>query len=90
MDWGGIINVVFGAIMSLGAWLWKGVVSDIKDLDEKHEQLKKEVYTAYTPKLDLQRFEDKITTSINSMGTDIKRDLAAISIKLDTKQDKHN
>lgn len=97
MTWEYIFNVIVGLVLTLGGWLWKNVVSDIKLLDQKitktndkHEEFTVKVLTEYIPKADLQRFEDKVTSSINNLGTDLKKDLTAISMKLDTKQDKHN
>lgn len=82
LDW--IVKIA----IAVGAWLWASLVGKVNKLGDKHEAFEKKVLEQYVKKEDFQRSSDRVYTAINDMQKDIKSDLAAISAKLDTKQDK--
>jgi hypothetical protein len=83
-----IFDYLIAALFAIGAWLWKSVVGDLKELENKHDSLHEKVLSEYITKEDWRASNDRLTNAIDSMRADIKSDLAAISTKLDTKQDK--
>jgi hypothetical protein len=85
---GQFFDYVVAALIALGGLLWKGVVGDLKALEDKHDSLHEKVLSEYITKEDWRASNDRLTSAIDGMRADIKSDLAAISTKLDTKQDK--
>ena len=88
MDWTEIFKIVTGALFAVGGWLWKSVVGDVKELEKKHAALKEKVLSDYITKADWQHSNDRLAQALDNLRVDIRSDLAAISTKLDTKQDK--
>jgi len=79
MEWA--FKCIVGGILAVGAWLWKGLVNDVRSLEKDQSAFKLEVEKTFAKEVNVQATMARVHDRLDDISDDIKSLIRAVAEK---------